>query len=158
MFGNFTANLAEYMHEHEYLLDTANTGKSNLEVLGQIAIGFVGEMYVLQIFLFLQMGKLSLNNVNWIVDMLGHFCSDGKPIDETRKFATWFCSSNFHGKIINFLAAAIKYHVGLLTELNEATVGLHNFLSVPEQYFERIQVIEQNYREKTDVSRQFRLT
>ena len=118
MFDNFAANIVDYVNNNPYLLDTLTSQKSSLALIGQMLIGFVGEMYVLQIFFFLQFGKLSLNNVNWFVDMIGHFCNDGRPIDADHKLATKFCNSRIHEKLLSFLANAIKYHVSLLTELN----------------------------------------
>ena len=155
---DFTANLAEYVKESPYLSETLTAGKADFALLGQMLIGFVGQMYVIQIFFFLQLGKLSLNNVNWIVDILGHFCNDGRPIEEDRKLATKFCGSKLHDRVLSGLAGLIKYHVGLLTELHRADVGLHDFLSDPDQYFVRIAAAEKDYREKTDPRDTFRHT
>ena len=155
---DFAASLAEYVKDSPYLSDTLTAGKTDFALLGQMLIGFVGQMYVIQIFFFLQLGKLSLNNVNWFVDMLSHFCNDGRPIEEDRKLATKFCESKFHNKVLSVLAATIKYHAGLLTELHRADVGLHDFLSEPDQYFVRIAAAEKDYREKTDPRDTFRTT
>ena len=47
MLDNFAANVVEYVNNNPYLLDTLTSQKSSLALIGQMLIGFVGEMYVL---------------------------------------------------------------------------------------------------------------
>ena len=55
---DFAANLDEYVKDSPYLSDTLTAGKTDFALLGQMLIGFVGQMYVIQIFFFLQLGHM----------------------------------------------------------------------------------------------------
>ena len=60
--------------------------------------------------------------------------------------------------VLRFFSSVTRYHYALLHDLTQAVTGMHDFLAKPQDYYENIKIVEKEYRETTDVRKQFTIT
>ena len=159
MFEEFTSQITDYVQSSGFLMDSIDLSGDTMGLWMQILIGLIFELYALQVFTALQLTRISSNNTQWMIDSLGHFCMDGKDIDADEHFyKSQFCFSTVYGRMTNGLVFVLRYHEGLIKDLATSVEYLHNFLGKPENFFENMTIMEQEYREKVDIQRQIRTT
>ena len=152
MFEEFTSQITDYVQNNGFLMDSLDLSGNTMSLWVTILIGFVFELYAMQVFTALQLTRISSNNVEWIITSLGHFCHDGREIDPiNHKYRAQFCVSTVYGKLVNLLVFVTKYHEGLIKDLSASVEYLHNFLGKPEDFFENMTIMEREYRDAIDI-------
>ena len=152
MFETFTTQIVDYVNSSGFLVDSFDLSADTLSLWAQVLIGFVFELYAMQIFLSLQLTRISFNNLDWVVASTGHFCNDGKKIDETAHFYRYtICGSKYYQKMIGGLIFVSQYHIGLIEDLSVSLEYLHNFLGKPQDFYTNMEIMEKEYREQTNI-------
>ena len=159
MFETFTTQALDYVNSSQFLIDSFDLSADTMSLWMQVLVGFVFELYAMQIFVSLQLTRISFNNTDWVIASLGHFCNDGKEIDEQAHFYIYnFCGSNIYQKMLQVLIFVSQYHIGLINDLAVSLEYLHTFLGKPQDYYTNMEIMEKEYREKTNIAEQFRYT
>ena len=152
------AKIGEYISSSEFLANTLDLSYDSAIIWMQVLIGLIFQLWVSQVFVALQLSKISENNNQWVIDSIGHFCEDGRDLAVNSKKLRICDSRVMQEYVIPALEDIHMYHLKLIEELSTALEYMYEFMSKPEDYMSNMVVMEREYRENIDIKRQLRLT